>query len=149
MFDAAKIRSFPITSKFFFLFLWPFPIFFLILPRTFYAYSLIMEIAIQRNESDIVDSYWEKLQSLSMKAKLKLAALLTTAAFEEECQNSSSTIERKEVKVKRRAENVPSDAQLEARFEGMSSPEIPQDPSWSEVISSNTGKTIQPIEKWL
>ena len=114
-----------------------------------YAYSLIMEIAIQRNESDIVDSYWEKLQLLSMKAKLKLAALLTTAAFEEECQNSSSTIVRKEVKVKRRAENVPSDAQLEARFEGVSSPEIPQDPSWSEVISSNTGKTIQPIEKWL
>ena len=108
-----------------------------------------MEIAIQRNESDIVDSYWEKLQSLSMKAKLKLAALLTTAAFEEECQNSSSTIVRKAVKVKRRAENVPSDAQLEARFEGVSSPEIPQDPSWSEVISSNTGKTIQPIEKWL
>jgi hypothetical protein len=31
-FHDAKIRSFPITSKFFFLFLWPFPIFFLTLP---------------------------------------------------------------------------------------------------------------------
>lgn len=108
-----------------------------------------MAIAIRNTESDIVDAYWEKLQSLSMKAKLRLATLLTTSAFEEECQKSSSTPTRKVFKAKRHTENVLTDAQLEARFAGMQTPEVPKDPSWSEVINSNTGKTIPPIEKWL
>ena len=108
-----------------------------------------MQIVTNRTENDIIDAYWETLRSLSIKAKLRLASLLTTAAFEEESRKESANSERRTFKVKRRALNVPTDAELEARFTETVIPDIPEDPSWNMVIDSNTGKTIKPIEKWL
>ena len=52
-------------------------------------------------------------------------------------------------RIRRRSNNSPSDAELEARFAGLALPELPEDPVWSQVISANSGKTIRPIEKWL
>ena len=110
-----------------------------------------MAIAVRKTESDMVDAYWETLRTLSVRAKLKLASLLTTAAFEEESRRDTDTALQsgKTRRVVRRASEVPSDAELQARFSGKEIPCIPEDPSWSQVIDSNTGKTIQPIEKWL
>jgi len=108
-----------------------------------------MAIAVRKTESDMVDAYWEALRTLSVRAKLKLASLLTTAAFEEESRRDTALQSRKTRKVVRRASSVPSDEELQARFSGKDTPSIPEDPSWSQVINSNTGKTIQPIEKWL
>ena len=43
-----------------------------------------------------------------------------------------------------------TDAQLEARCAGKPMPQYPEtEPTWDEVIDSNSGKTIKPIEKWL
>ena len=52
-------------------------------------------------------------------------------------------------KVKHRSEYAPSDEQLEARFAGLNMPSQPEDASWEEIINSNIGKTIKPVEKWL
>ena len=55
-----------------------------------------------------------------------------------------------ERKVVRRASAVPSDAELEAKFANLSMPDKPQDDFTSaDIIKSNSGKTIKPIEKWL
>ena len=108
-----------------------------------------MDIAVQTKESDLISVYWEKLSKLSLKAKLQLASLLTTAALQEESLKEGAVIARRGAKVRRRAVHSPSDAELEARFAGQEVPVLPEDPSWSEVISANTGKTIKPIEKWL
>jgi hypothetical protein len=105
-----------------------------------------MQIATNRTENDIIDAYWENLRSLSMKAKLRLASLLTTAAFEEECRKENVSPQKRLVRVKRRAVDTPSDAQLESQFAELEAPEIPEDPIWSAVINANTGKTIKPIE---
>lgn len=51
--------------------------------------------------------------------------------------------------VKRRAENVLSDSELEKRFSGKPMPAIPEDSYWDEVINANSGKVIKSIEKWL
>ena len=108
-----------------------------------------MQLAINRTENDIINAYWDDLRTLSIKAKLQLASLLTTAALEEETRKSDSIVSSKSRVVKRRAANVPTDEQLEQRFAGAKTPEIPEDLSWSVVINANTGKTIKPIEKWL
>ena len=108
-----------------------------------------MDIAVQTKESDLISVYWEKLSKLSLKAKLQLASLLTTAALQEERLKEGAVMARRGAKVRRRAVHSPSDAELEARFAGQEVPVLPEDPSWSEVISANTGKTIKPIEKWL
>ena len=78
-----------------------------------------------------------------------MASLLTTAALQEESLKEGAVMARRGAKVRRRAVHSPSDAELEARFAGQEVPVLPEDPSWSEVISANTGKTIKPIEKWL
>ena len=108
-----------------------------------------MDLAIQTKEADLVDAYWEKLSTLSLKAKLQLASLLTTAALKEESLKESTATAERLSKVRRRATNVPSDAELEARFAGTEMPSFPEDPLWSQVINANTGKTIKSIEKWL
>lgn len=116
------------------------------LPRRYYGVEYA-EIATNRTETDIIDAYWETLRSLSIKAKLHLASLLTTAAYEEESRKENAVSQKKTVKVRRRAANSPSDTHLEAQFADTAMPEIPEDPSWSVVIDSNVGKTIKPIEK--
>lgn len=109
-----------------------------------------MELAVNNNETRIVAHYWEMLRPLSMKAKLRLATLLTSSVFEEESLKEEPIPQkRRTARVIRHAENIPSDAELEARFNGKDMPETPPDPSWNHVIDSNTGKTIKPIEKWL
>ena len=105
-----------------------------------------MELTIQRKETKTVEAYWDMLRSLSLHAKLQLAALLTQAALDE---NEATMSSHRTATIRRRAEGVPSDAELAARFEGQEVPTVPEDPSWSQVISSNTGKTIKSIEKWL
>ena len=109
----------------------------------------IMDLTIQGQDKDIVQTYWDKLSTLSLKAKLQLASLLTASALDEANESDVSIQTRRTGKVRRRALNSPSDAQLESRFAGTEVPVAPEDPSWSQVISSNTGKTIKPIEKWL
>ena len=53
-------------------------------------------------------------------------------------------------KVRKRAQIVPSDAELAARFANSEMPEYPQeDFSCEDIIKANSGKTIKPIEKWL
>jgi hypothetical protein len=108
-----------------------------------------MAVAVRNTENDIVETYWKTLRTLSVRAKLKLASLLTAAAFEEESRRGTALHSKETRKVIRRATATPSDAELEARSSGKEMPIIPDDPSWSQVIDSNTGKTIQPIEKWL
>ena len=105
-----------------------------------------MELTIQRQDTKMVEAYWELLRSLSFHAKLQLAALLTQAALDE---NEATMSSHRTAAIRRRAEGVLSDAELAARFEGLKVPPEPEDPSWSQVISSNTGKTITSIEKWL
>lgn len=109
----------------------------------------IMNLTIQGQDKDLVQTYWDKLSTLSLRAKLQLASLLTASALDEANESDASTQTRRTGRVRRRALNSPSDAQLESRFAGTEVPVAPEDPSWSQVISSNTGKTIKPIEKWL
>ena len=108
-----------------------------------------MNNAIHNDETYLVDAYWKKLSTLSLKAKLQLASLLTAAALKEESLKETQSSIRRTCKVKRRAANIPSDNELETRFSGTEMPEIPEDPSWEQVINGNTGKTIKSIEKWL
>lgn len=108
-----------------------------------------MELAIKNNEASLVDAYWEQLRSLSLKAKLKLAAMLTTAAFEEESQKGEVASAKRVAKVVRRTNCSPTDDELQSRFESLEVPPTPEDPEWNQVINANTGKTIKPIEKWL
>ena len=85
--------------------------------------------------------------TLTTQNKRWLGEHLIAEAVQEE--KAADTRPAKVFKIKRRSENVPSDAVLEARFAGLEMPEVPTDPEWSQVISSNSGKTIKPIEKWL
>ena len=109
----------------------------------------MMELAMRNKETDVVDAYWEQLRSLTLKEKLQLAAMLTTAALEEESLKDDSKPTRRVAKVIRRANTPPTDAELQTRFNGLEVPKVPEDPEWSQVINAKTGKTIKPIEKWL
>lgn len=103
-----------------------------------------MDIALQNTELGIVDSYWEKLRTLSKMARLNLASRLTYSVYEEE---TAST--RRVAKIKNRR-NVPTDSELQAYFEGKVPPSIPeQEDTWEAIIDANSGKTIRQIEKWL
>ena len=108
-----------------------------------------MSVALNNKESNIVDAYWNMLSPLSTKIKLQLAALLTTSVYEEESRKETLNSPNRIRSVRRRANDVPTDAQLEARFAGKEVPSFSEDPEWNEVINANTGKTIKPIEKWL
>lgn len=85
--------------------------------------------------------------SLSAQNKRWLGEHLIEQALKEELSAKGS--QTKKVKIRCRSNNSPSDAELEARFDGLAVPELPADPDWRQVISANTGKTISPIEKWL
>lgn len=110
---------------------------------------MMTEVRLKQEESYNVDSYWEILRPLSIKAKLKLVTMLTTAVLEEENRKEDNTSARRIAKVVRHVTNSPTDAELQARFAGKEMPEQPEDPEWKQVITSNIGKTIKPIEKWL
>ena len=88
--------------------------------------------------------------TLSIQNKRWLGEQLMAQAMKEEKGRSMCATHTKRVsKVRRRSASSPSDAELDVRFAGLEMPEIPADPEWSQVINSNTGKTIKPIEKWL
>ena len=56
----------------------------------------------------------------------------------------------RKAKVIRRASSSPSDAELEQRFADLAMPDhIPDSFTSEEIIKSNSGKTIKPVEKWL
>ena len=104
-----------------------------------------MEIAIQNSEASLVDLYWDKLRTLSRKARLNLASRLTISVLEEETE----TPFQRKAKVKK-AYNSPTDDQLEAIMIDRPMPEVHEsEDTWDEVINANIGKTIKPIEKWL
>lgn len=107
-----------------------------------------MEAVLKRNENDIVEAYWKMLSALSRTVKLKLASRLTNAVLEEEVVEQEQ--HTRKAKVIRRAASSPSDAELEQRFAGLAMPDYTPDNFTSEeIIKSNSGKTIKPIEKWL
>ena len=106
-----------------------------------------MEAVLKRSDNDIVEAYWKMLSELSRTVKLKLASRLTNAVLEEELVVQNTP---RKAKVVRRALAVPSDAELEAKFADLSMPDNPQDDfTFEDIIKSNSGKTIKPIEKWL
>ena len=52
----------------------------------------------------------------------------------------------RKAKVRRRANAVPSDAELEARFADLSMPEYPQDDfTCKDIIEANSGKPLSTI----
>ena len=104
-----------------------------------------MDITIQKSEISVVDYYWEKLRTLSKAAKLNLATRLTDSVKDEGNSDKNKRI----AKVKSHR-NSPTDAELASRFANKPIPSFPEEEkSWKEVIDSNTGKTIKPVEKWL
>ena len=108
-----------------------------------------MEALSRQTESEVVESYWNELSSLSKTIKLILASRLTQAVLDEE-KAAHQPDSRRVAKIKRRAESVPSDAELEARFANLEMPQLPENtPLWQDIIKANSGKTIKPIEKWL
>ena len=106
-----------------------------------------MDVVLKRSDNDIVETYWKMLSTLSKTVKLKLASKLTNAVLEEEVTDQKPS---RKAKVRRRANAVPSDAELESRFADLSIPEYPQDDfTCKDIIDANSGRTIKPIEKWL
>ena len=87
--------------------------------------------------------------TLSVQNKRWLGEQLIERAMREERVGEETSHTRRIFKVKRRSACSPSDEELSARFAGKDMPKIPSDPDWSQVIDSNAGKTIKPIEKWL
>ena len=87
--------------------------------------------------------------ALSAKNKKWLGEQLIKQAEREKCLEEKTHEAKRVFKVRRRAASSPSDEELSARFAGKDIPPIPDDPDWSLVIDTNTGKTIKPIEKWL
>ena len=109
----------------------------------------IMEAVLTRPENDTVEAYWKMLSTLSRTVKLSLASKLTKSVLDDEIAERSSLPSRK-AKVIRRAVVTPSDAELEARFANLETPQEPDnDSEWQDIIKANSGKTIKPIEKWL
>ena len=108
-----------------------------------------MEAVLTRTDNDIVETYWKMLSTLSRTVKLRLASKLTNAVLEEESKEASTAHYRK-ARVVRKAYTVPTDKELETRFANLEMPTAPEDNVlWQDVINSNSGKTIKPIEKWL
>ena len=99
---------------------------------------------------------WNYLQGLAMTSANRrwLAGKLIEASLNHSPENPAALDtgcqpKRMAVRVKRRAENVPADEQLEALFAGKEMPALPPSDSWKEIINANTGKVIKPMEKWL
>ena len=108
-----------------------------------------MEAVLTKPENDIVEAYWRMLSKLSRTVKLSLASKLTKSVLDDEIAERSSLPSRK-TKVIRRTVATPSDAELEARFANLETPQEPDnDSEWQDIIKANSGKTIKPIEKWL
>ncbi len=100
-------------------------------------------------EHRTVDNYLAMLYSLSKEARLYIVSKLTDSLLREEEHVGAITSTRK-AKIKRRATSVVSDEEMKSHFSGKPMPQYPtQEPTWSEVISSNSGRTIKPVEKWL
>ena len=107
-----------------------------------------MDVVINRNENDIVETYWSMLSALSRTVKLKLASRLTDSVIAEETKEQTSP--QRKAKVKRRAVSAPSDAELEKKFADLPMPRFPKDDFTSkDIIDANSGKMIKSIEKWL
>ena len=83
--------------------------------------------------------------SLQDWMKQQIEALVSQAG---KVQSNNST-SRRLAKVKKRSAVAPSDHQLEAYFAKKAMPLMPEDPSWKDVIDSNAGRIIKPLEKWL
>lgn len=101
-------------------------------------------------EYKTAENYLQMLYALSKEARLYVLSKLTDSLLREETQARASVSRRRAKVVRRSSSNKVTDAQLEARFSGKPMPDYPEtEPTWSEVIDSNSGKTIKPIEKWL
>jgi hypothetical protein len=62
---------------------------------------------------------------------------------------AETATQMRKVKVRRRAEKAPNDAELAMRFADKPMPPMPEETSWKDIIDANVGKTIKPVEKWL
>ena len=101
-------------------------------------------------EHKTIDGYLPLLCSLSKEARLYLVSKLTDSLLREEEQIAALTSPRRKAKVKRRTSSAVSDEELAEHFSETSMPQYPtEEPTWEEVINSNKGRTIKPIEKWL
>jgi len=108
-----------------------------------------MEVVLNYSEHDVVEAYWKKLSTLSKTIKLSLASKLTESVLEEEVKETS-TQETRKAKVVRRSTHAPTDEELENIFSDSCIVSEPSnDADWQDVVKANSGKTIQPIEKWL
>ncbi|MBQ9186758.1 MAG: hypothetical protein IJ144_02900 [Prevotella sp.] len=102
-----------------------------------------MVVSIERKTAE---DYLQLLYALSREARLYVVSKLADSLLQEE---SGDVLKCRKARVVRRPSTM-SDVELEKRFSGMVSPDYPEtEPTWAEVISSNSGKTIKPIEKWL
>lgn len=92
----------------------------------------------------------ETLSSLSNEDKAWVINFLVQGLFAVPTKDAVETTSGRRTATVIRRHGAPSDAQLQALFGDKESPSIPEeDYSWSDVINANSGKTIQPIEKWL
>ena len=100
-------------------------------------------------EHRTVDQYLASLYSLSKEARQYIVSKLTDSLLSDEANAVAPSIRRK-AKVKHRSTSIVSDEELNVRFSDNPMPPYPtEEPTWSEVIKSNSGRTIKPVEKWL
>ena len=96
------------------------------------------------------ENYLQMLYTLSKEARLYVLSKLTDSLLKEEVQTKLSEPTRRSRAVRRSSSQEMTDAQLEALFADKPMPDSPvSEPTWEEVIRSNSGKTIKPVEKWL
>ena len=55
-----------------------------------------MNFTIQGQDKDLVQTYWDKLSTLSLRAKLQLASLLTASALDEANESVMSPLRQNE-----------------------------------------------------
>lgn len=102
-------------------------------------------------EQKTAESYLSMLYALSKEARLYVLSKLTDSLLREEIREKTVPSHSRRAKVIRRSSvHSLTDSELEKRFADKNMPDYPEsEPTWSEVINANSGKTIKPVEKWL
>ena len=104
-------------------------------------------------EYKTADNYLQLLSALNRETRLYVVSKLTEALFNEEAAALAATAysaRRKARVVCRHTSSTPSDEELSSLFSDKDMPHYPEsEPSLEEVIRSNAGRTIKPVEKWL
>lgn len=115
-----------------------------------FAADKIINRMVLTTEYRTADNYLQLLNTLSKEVRLYVVSKLSDSIFREETLGRTPVSRRKARVVNRSVSKKISDEQLEARFADKPMPSYPPtEPTWAEVIDSNSGKTIKPVEKWL